>query len=96
VLFPLEILARLVNTSNNTIDFTINVKGTVISGSLVSLQDFHEYTSDKILGSARKQVNGDSFGYLRSVVDSMNEFYSSEKMKDLVYSYICIKNPVSI
>ena len=40
---------------------TINVKGITISGYLVALDEFHEYTSDTILENVRKVSDAETF-----------------------------------
>ncbi len=57
VIFPFESLVKVANASTGSkmsITITINVKGITISGYLVALDEFHEYTSDTILENVRK------------------------------------------
>jgi hypothetical protein len=94
-LHPLHVLVQVANVSvNSKISVTINVKGIFISGYLVALKDFHNYISDTMIGSMEDAPNEDDvIRDMRNVVKSMEVLYNDPNFKDLVSSYICIKDP---
>ena len=62
VILPLESLVKVANASTGSkMSITINVKGITISGYLVALDEFHEYTSDTILENVRKVSDAETF-----------------------------------
>ena len=59
VIHPLEILVSIVNstTPSSKFSITINLKGTMISGDLVSLREFHDHISYTLMaGSEDEQI----------------------------------------
>lgn len=94
VIFPLESLVKVANASTGSkMSITINVKGITISGYLVALDEFHEYTSDTILENVRKVSDADTFQNMQTIMNAMKDMYAKPELRDLVNSYVCIKNP---
>jgi hypothetical protein len=94
VIFPLESLVKVANASTGSkMSITINVKGITISGYLVALDEFHEYTSDTILENVRKVSDADTFQNMQTIMNAMKDMYAKPELHDLVNSYVCIKNP---
>jgi hypothetical protein len=94
VIFPLESLVKVANASTGSkMSITINVKGITISGYLVALDEFHEYTSDTILENVRKVSDAETFQNMQTIMNAMKDMYAKPELRDLVNSYVCIKNP---
>jgi hypothetical protein len=94
VIFPLESLVKVANASTGSkMSITINVKGITISGYLVALDEFHEYTSDTILENVRKVSDAETFQNMQTIMNAMKDMYAEPELRDLVNSYVCIKNP---
>lgn len=94
VIFPLESLVKVANGSTGSkMSITINVKGITISGYLVALDEFHEYTSDTILENVRKVSDAETFQNMQTIMNAMKDMYAKPELRDLVNSYVCIKNP---
>jgi hypothetical protein len=94
VIFPLESLVKVANGSTGSkMSITINVKGITISGYLVALDEFHEYTSDTILENVRKVSDAETFQNMQTIMNAMKDMYAKPELCDLVNSYVCIKNP---
>jgi hypothetical protein len=94
VIFPLESLVKVANGSTGSkMSITINVKGITISGYLVALDEFHEYTSDTILENVRKVSDAETFQNMQTIMNAMKDMYVKPELRDLVNSYVCIKNP---
>ena len=94
VLLPLESLNKIVNkTENSSFSITINVKGTMITGILVGLKQYREYSSDLLVVGAEGQTDPDAIKELRDILKIMDDIYDSPGLDDLVNSYICKKNP---
>ena len=94
MIFPLESLVKVANASTGSkMSITINVKGITISGYLVALDEFHEYTSDTILENVRKVSDADTFQNMQTIMNAMKDMYAKPELRDLVNSYVCIKNP---
>ena len=94
VILPLESLVKVANASTGSkMSITINVKGITISGYLVALDEFHEYTSDTILENVRKVSDADTFQNMQTIMNAMKDMYAKPELRDLVNSYVCIKNP---
>jgi hypothetical protein len=94
VIYPLETLVKIVNvTIRSKIAITINVKGSMISGFLVALKEFDEYTSNTIMESIEQTSNEETFRSMGDIIREMQKEYTNEELQDLVNSYVCIKNP---
>jgi hypothetical protein len=94
VILPLESLVKVANASTGSkMSITINVKGITISGYLVALDEFHEYTSDTILENVRKVSDAETFQNMQTIMNAMKDMYAKPELRDLVNSYVCIKNP---
>jgi hypothetical protein len=94
VIFPLESLVKVANASTGSkMSITINVKGITISGYLVALDEFHEYTSDTILENVRKVSDAETFQNMQTIMNAMKDMYAKPELRDLVNSYVCTKNP---
>jgi hypothetical protein len=94
VIFPLESLVKVANASaGSKMSITLNVKGITISGYLVALDEFHEYTSDTILENVRKVSDAETFQNMQTIMNAMKDMYAKPELRDLVNSYVCIKNP---
>jgi hypothetical protein len=94
VILPLESLVKVANASTGSkMSITINVKGITISGYLVALDEFHEYTSDTILENVRKVSDAETFQNMQTIMIAMKDMYAKPELRDLVNSYVCIKNP---
>jgi hypothetical protein len=97
VLRPLETLVQMVNgKGNDKFAVTLTIKGIIISGSLVSLLEFHEDTSNKILQSTRRISGQESFEEMKLIMDAAKKTYQPKDLQnwDVYNSYVCIKNPV--
>ena len=93
VIHPLEVLVSIVNSTTPISKFsiTINLKGTMISGALVSLREFHiSYT---LMAGSEDETDPEAVRGMRHIVNAMKGLYETPGLRDLVNSYVCIKNP---
>lgn len=95
VIHPLEVLVSIVNstTPSSKFSITINLKGTMISGDLVSLREFHDHISYTLMAGSEDETDPEAVRGMRDIVNAMKGLYENPGFKDLVNSYVCIKNP---
>jgi hypothetical protein len=82
VILPLETLVQVVNVSSpdTKMAITVNVKGLIISGFLVPLEEFYEQTTNMILENLRQHSDQETFNEMRNVMaKSKAIFTDSEK-----------------
>lgn len=98
VILPLETLVQVVNVSSpdTKMAITVNVKGLIISGFLVPLEEFYEHTTNMILENLRQHSDQETFNEMRNVMAKSKAIFTDSGEivnKALVNSYVCIKGP---
>jgi hypothetical protein len=97
IILPLDTLVQLVNSFHgSSFEIRINVKGTMISGYLVSLKEYHEHTSDQLMLGSEDQTDPEMLRLLRDKVKRMKDIVENHGLEELVNSYVCIRDPIFI
>lgn len=94
VIIGLESLVRIVTigTKKSSISVTINVHGMLISGELVSIQNFHEDMKSLLLDNLDQKNDAAIFEPIRDAMQILENLTIIDENGNFVWDYICIKD----
>jgi hypothetical protein len=95
IILSLESLVRIVTIgkSESSISVTISVHGTMISGDLVSVENFHKYMKTTLLDNLDQNNDAEVYEPIRDALQILENIKIVDEDNNFIFNYICIKNP---
>ena len=90
----LESLVRLVTRtkSDSSVSITLNVHGTLVSGKLVSVANYHKYLTGTLLDNLRGKDNPELYNEIKMAFQALEEAPIIDENGDFIFNYVCIQD----
>jgi hypothetical protein len=92
IIVSLESLVRLVTRtkSNSSVSITLNVHGTLVSGKLVSVDNYHKYLTGTLLDTLKEKDNPELYNEIKMAFQALEDAPIIDENGDLIFNYVCI------
>jgi hypothetical protein len=94
IIVSLESLVRLVTRtkSNSSVSITLNVHGTLVSGKLVSVDNYHKYLTGTLLDTLEEKDNPELYNEIKVAFQALEEAPIIDENGDFILNYVCIQD----
>jgi hypothetical protein len=94
IILAFESLVRIVTVgkSDSSVSITINLQGTLISGELVSIENFHNNMKTLMLGNLDQKNNPEVYEPIRDAMQVLETAKIIDENNDFNFDYFCIKD----
>ena len=92
-ILSLESLVRLVTTSkaDSSIPVTLNVHGTLVSGELVSVANYHKFLKHTLLSNLQEKDGPEVHGSIKESFESLEAVPIIDENDTFILNYVCIR-----
>jgi hypothetical protein len=93
-IFALECLVRVVTKakSDSSIPVTLNVHGTLISGKLVSVINYHKYLTHTLLDDLKQKDDPKVYEPIKNAFEALEEVPILDEQDNFILSYVCLQD----
>ena len=93
-IFALECLERVVTKakSDSSIPVTLNVHGSLISGKLVSVINYHKNLTHTLLDDLYQKDDPKVYEPIKNVFEALEEIPILDEQDNLILSYVCMED----
>jgi len=90
----LESLVRVVTKgkSDSSISVTLNVHGTLVSGKLVSVVNYHKFLRHTILDNLKEKDNPEVYGPIKEAFEILETVPIIDENNNFIFNYVCIQD----
>ncbi len=94
IILPLESLVRIVTIgkSDRSVLVTINLQGTMISGELVSIENFHMNMKSTMLDNVDQKDDPEVYEPIRDAMQILENVKIMDENSNFNFDYFCIKD----
>ncbi len=93
-ILALECLVRVVTTakSDSSISITLNVHGTLISGKLVSVLNYHKHLKHTLLDNFKEKDDPEVYGPMKEAFTTLEQIPILDEEGNFNLNYVCLQD----